>query len=72
MDIKEFNQYTDNLEAYSASEVKEFEFMTDEELKEYQIDLEEADGGNISTWDHIRALFTMKKKVLECGVKLNV
>lgn len=70
MDIKEFEKYTKNLEAYSASEVRDFEFMTDKELEAYQNNLEEDGGDNLSCWEHIRHLFTMKKMIAELNEKL--
>jgi hypothetical protein len=65
MDINEFKKYTKELSLYSGSEIDNFEFMTEEELGEYQNELEVFDGGNLSTWEHIRALFTLKKKIAD-------
>lgn len=64
MEIKEFKQYTNNLNQYSASEIDEFAFMTEAELDSYQSELE-YDSGNLSDWDHLRAFITLKKKVAE-------
>jgi hypothetical protein len=64
MDVKEFKKYTNNLDAYTAGEVDEFEPMTDEELDEYQRELE-FDTGNLSDWDHIRAIITLKKRIAD-------
>jgi len=63
VEIKEFKKYTNNLHEYSADDVDSFEFMSDDELRVYQDELERYDGGSLSPWDHIRAFITMKKKV---------
>lgn len=62
MDIKEFKKYTNNLDQYSADEVDSFEVMNDIELEEYQREVE-FDTGNLSDYDHIRAIITFKKKL---------
>ena len=64
MEIKEFKKLAINLDNFTAKEVDEFELMDIEELEEYQNELER-DSGNYSNWDHIRALFTMKSKMLD-------
>lgn len=64
MELKEFKNYTKNLDAYTAQEVEEMEPMTNEELESYQRELE-YDGGNLSNWDHVRALITLKRQVLK-------
>jgi hypothetical protein len=61
MEFKEFKNYTKNTHAYTASEVEELEPMTDIELEQYQYELDE-ETGNLSNWDHIRAIITLKKK----------
>ncbi len=63
MELKEFKNYTKNLDAYTAKEVEEMEPMTKEELESYQHELE-YDGGNLSNWDHLRVLITLKRQVL--------
>ena len=63
MEIKEFEKLAICLDNFNVSQVKDFELMTDKELVYYQIDLE-GDTGNLSDWDHIRAFFTMKAKVM--------
>ena len=63
MTIEEMKEYTNNLDAYSAEEVDKLTLMTDEELVEYQNELENDDGDNLSTWDHIRATITFRAKV---------
>lgn len=65
MEIKEFKKYTNNLHEYSADEVDDFQFMNDDELRVYQDELERDDGDNLSSWDHIRAFITMKKKIMD-------
>ena len=61
MDIKEFKNLTKNINEYSADEVDMFNFMTDEELEQYQYDLD-CDTGNLSNWDDVRAFYTLKNK----------
>lgn len=56
MDISEFERYAINIDAFQPMEIKNFEFMSDEELEAYQTELE-YDTGNLSDWDHIRAFF---------------
>lgn len=62
MDIQELKKYTNNLEKYSAADVDSLEFMTDEELEDYQREVEH-DSGNVSNFDHIRAIITYKEKI---------
>jgi hypothetical protein len=62
MEINEFKKYTNNIDAFHPSEIEFFRFMSDDELKEYQHELE-YDTGNLSNWDHVRALFTLKHKI---------
>jgi hypothetical protein len=69
MEISEFKKYTKNLDAYSASEIEELSSMTVDELEKYQYDLD-YDTGNLSTWDNIRAVVTLKKQILELHQKL--
>ena len=64
MEIKEFKKLALGLDNFTAKEVDEFELMNIEELEAYQNELER-DSGNFSDWDHIRALFTMKSRMLE-------
>lgn len=63
MDIKEFKKYTRNLDEYTAYDIDSFEFMTDKELEEYQNELEVMGGGNLSDYDHLRAVITFRKNV---------
>ncbi len=63
MEIKDFKKYTNNLSAFTADDVEGFELMSDRELQEYQIVLED-DPDELSQWDHIRAFYTMKDKLL--------
>ncbi len=63
MEIKDFKKYTNNLSAFTADDVEGFELMSDKEIEEYQVLLEE-DTGELSDWDHIRAFYTMKDKLL--------
>lgn len=65
MEIIEFKKYASNLDSYTAEDVDEFEFMNEDELRVYQDELERDDGDNLSTWDHIRAFITMKKKIMD-------
>lgn len=64
MDIKEFKKYTNHLDLYGADDVDSFELMTDEELDDYQYEVE-SDSGNLSSWDHIRATITLKKRIAD-------
>jgi len=69
MEISEFKKYSKNLDAYTAREVEELTPMTVEELDTYQYELDH-DTGNLSTWDNIRAIVTLKKQVVEQHDKL--
>lgn len=62
MDISLLKKYTKNLCAYTAEEVDELEFMTDDELEAYQNDIEK-DTGNHSDYDSIRAIITLRHRV---------
>lgn len=62
MKFNEFLKYAKHPEYFTAEEVNEFEFMTNRELDKYQRELEK-DGGNLSDWDHIRAIFTFQKEI---------
>lgn len=64
MELDEFKKYTKNLDAYTAAEVEELIPMTSNELEAYQYELE-YDGGNLSNWDNVRALITLKKQLIE-------
>lgn len=70
MDIKEFKQYTNNLDAYSASDIDKLTPMTDEELENYQYELDN-DTGNTSTWDDARAFYTLKMRNKELESQLS-
>jgi hypothetical protein len=69
MEIKEFRKYARNLSGYSASDVDEFTFMTEEELDEYQDEVEQ-DTGNTSNWDDCRAIITFRKIIEELSEKI--
>lgn len=56
MDISEFERYAINIDVFQPREIKDFTFMSNDELESYQTELEQ-DGGNLSDWDHIRAFF---------------
>lgn len=62
MVISEFKLYTDSLHVYDAEEMETFQLMTDEELKEYQYEVENSTG-TLCDWDHIRAVITFRKKI---------
>jgi endonuclease I len=62
MEISEFKKYTKNLDAYTLREVDEFKIMTEQEFESYQNELEN-DTGNLSEWEHIRAIFTLKHQI---------
>lgn len=62
MELKEFKKYIFHLDEFSASEVDDFEFMNNDELEEYQNNLE-IDAGCLSEWDHLRAFITLKMRV---------
>lgn len=64
MEISEFRKYINYIDEYRPSDIEDFKFMTDDELYEYQDELE-FDNGNLSNWDHIRAFITMKKKLYD-------
>jgi hypothetical protein len=69
MELKEFKQYTKNLHAYSAEEVEELQPMTPIELEQYQHEVER-DTGNLSDWDHVRAIITFKKRIRQLESQL--
>lgn len=62
MEINKFMKLTGNPDAYNAREVAKLELMTEDELSDYQYELE-MDSGNLSDWDHIRAVITFKDKI---------
>lgn len=62
MEFTIFKKLAKNIDAFQPSEIDEFEFMTDDELDEYQIELERC-SGNLSDWDHTRALFTLRHRL---------
>lgn len=64
LDINEFEKYTKNLDAYSISEVKELTVMTEDEFEQYQYELDHATG-NLSDWDNVRAIITLKSQIEE-------
>jgi surface antigen len=64
MEYNDFKQYTNNTNLYTADEVAEMEPMTDNELEQYQNEVEH-DSGNLSEWDHCRAIITFKKKIFQ-------
>ncbi|MEK4006513.1 hypothetical protein [Paenibacillus sp. FSL H3-0333] len=61
MKLDEFSKLSTNLEAYTAQDVLNFQLMTEEELDDYQRDIEFNDGDNITPWDHMRAVITFRK-----------
>lgn len=63
MDIKELKKYTNNLHLYTAEDVYSLKAMTDDELEDYQREVE-YDSGNLSNFDHIRAIITFKKNIV--------
>lgn len=64
MEFDKFERYVENVDLFTASEVKEFEFMGYNEMENYQMELEQSTG-NLSEWDHFRALITLKHRVWE-------
>jgi hypothetical protein len=62
MDANEFKKYTKNLNAYTLQDVEDLKIMTENELESYQYELEN-ESGNLSEWDHLRALFTLKHQI---------
>jgi hypothetical protein len=60
--IDKFMKFTGNPDSYSAREVADLTLMSDDELSDYQYEVE-MDSGNLSQWDHIRAIFTFKNQV---------
>ncbi|MEK3821387.1 hypothetical protein MKY20_20140 [Cytobacillus sp. FSL W8-0315] len=64
MDLKKFMKLTGNPDQYSARDVADLTLMTDAELSDYQYEIE-FDTGNLSDWDHIRAVMTFKDKIYE-------
>lgn len=64
MNLEKFMKFTGNPDAYSAADVARLELMTEDELSDYQHEIE-TDSGNLSDWDHIRALMTFKDKNFE-------
>ena len=69
MDIQELKKLTLNLDAYTAADVLELEVMTEEELSQYQYEIEH-DTGNQSTWDAIRAIITLKKRFVDLEAEI--
>lgn len=69
MELEEFKRYINNLDQYTAAEVDSFELMTGEELNAYQHELE-IDSGNLSDWDHLRAIITLRKMVVDCHANM--
>lgn len=67
MKLKEFKNYTKNLDQYTAEEVDRLEVMTFEELDSYQREIE-YDSGNLSDWDHIRAVITFRKLLADLSM----
>lgn len=63
MTIDEFKKYAIDINHFSAADVDEFTLMRSDELDEYQTELER-DTGNLSDWDHLRAFFTLKSKIM--------
>jgi hypothetical protein len=63
MELSEFKKYANNIDAFDPSEIDEFEFMTEEELDNYQREVEGCTG-NLSDYDHIKAFLTMKQKIM--------
>ncbi|MEW3992194.1 hypothetical protein [Bacillus altitudinis] len=64
MDLKQFKSLTSNLSAFTAEEIDDLSYMTNEELNSYQRELED-DTGNLSGWDHLRAFYTLKSIIAE-------
>lgn len=64
MELEKFKNYTKNLRHYTGEDIDKFEFLTDEEIENYQDEIERNDGDNLSPWDHIRAFITMKSKIV--------
>lgn len=70
MEINEFINYTENLDQYTVDEMTKLQPMTDQELKDYQSEIE-YDSGNLSDWDHIRAIITFKRIIAKQNEELN-
>jgi predicted class III extradiol MEMO1 family dioxygenase len=68
MEIKEFKKYCFSLSNFDGNDIDNFEFMTDEEIDNFQSEIER-DTGNHCGWDQIRAIMTLKKKIADIEEK---
>ncbi len=59
MDAKLFLKLCRNPEEFTVTEMQEIEIMSDTELKEYQDNLEIYNGDDLSSFDHLRVLYTL-------------
>ncbi len=59
MDAKLFLKLCRNPEEFTVAQMQEIEIMSDTEIKEYQDHLEIYDGDDLSSFDHLRVLYTL-------------
>lgn len=69
MEISELRLYNKSLDSYTALDVEELEPMTDNELDDYQYEIEN-DTGNTSVWDDTRAIISFRKQIYERDLEI--
>lgn len=62
MEFVKFLDLIHDMNNFTVEEADAFELMNEDELTDYQNNLEK-DAGELSEWDHLRAFLTMKEKV---------
>jgi len=63
MTIPEFEKLVADIDNYTPNDIKNFKFMSDEEIIDLQYEIEK-DTGNYSNWDILRAFITFKNKLI--------
>lgn len=59
MDAQLFLKLCKHPEEFTVAQMQEVELMNDEELQTYQAELELYDGDALSSFDHLRVLYTL-------------
>lgn len=59
MDAQLFLKLCKHPEEFTVAQMQEVELMDDEELQTYQAELELYDGDALSSFDHLRVLYTL-------------
>jgi hypothetical protein len=59
MDAQLFLKLCKHPEEFTVAQLQEIELMSDEEINEYQENLELYDGDDLSSFDHLRVLYTL-------------